>query len=148
MASTPSHVRTELIEVAEADCKLLVICMDHLTSSAVNIIDEEMGLALAKAVMEAEWYVENELINGVVLCSGKHQSFLAGADILFEQKITSKARLEQLMIKLHANIYTHPLIAGPFLLCTPLVVLSASWSPWMYQLLLLSTEQHWVEGWN
>ena len=144
MASTPSHVRTELIEVAEADCKLLVICMDHLTSSAVNIIDEEMGLALAKAVMEAEWYVENKLINGVVLCSGKHQSFLAGADILFEQKITSKARLEQLMIKLHAI----PLIAEPFLLCTPLAVLSASWSPWMYQLLLLSMEQHWVEGWN
>jgi len=87
-----SHVHTELLEVPEAGCKLMVICMDHLTSLAVNIIDEEMGLALARAAMEAEWYVENELINGVVLCSGKHQSFLAGADLLFEQKLTNKVK--------------------------------------------------------
>lgn len=87
-----THVHTELVEVPEAGSRLMVICMDHLTSLAVNIIDEEMGLALAKAVMEAEWYVKNELINGVVLCSGKYKSFLAGADILFEQRITSKAR--------------------------------------------------------
>ena len=100
MASTPSHVYTELMEVAEADSRLMVICIDHLTSSAVNIIDEEMGLALAKAVMEAEWYIENELINAVVLCSGKHQSFLAGADILFEQRITSKARLVKMIAAL------------------------------------------------
>ena len=87
-----SHVHTELIEVPEAGSKLMVICINHLTSVAVNIIDEEMGFALARAVMEAEWYVENELINGVVLCSGKHQSFLAGADLLYEQKMTSKVR--------------------------------------------------------
>lgn len=94
MATTriTSHVHTELVEVAEAGSRLMVICMDHLASLAVNIVDEEMGLALARAVLEAEWYAVNELINGVVLCSGKYQSFLAGADILFEQKITSKAR--------------------------------------------------------
>lgn len=88
----PRHVHTELLEVAEADSRLMVICMDHVSSSGVNIIDEEMGLSLARAVTEAEWYVENQLINGVVLCSGKHRSFLAGADILFEQRITSKVR--------------------------------------------------------
>ena len=87
-----THVHTELVEVREASSRLMIICMNHLTSSAVNIIDEEMGLALARAVMKAEWYVENELINGVVLCSGKHQSFLAGADLLYEQKITTKVR--------------------------------------------------------
>ena len=87
-----THVHTELVEVPEAGSRLMVICMDHVTSLAVNIIDVEMGLALARAVLEAEWYIENDLINGLVLCSGKHQSFLAGADILFEQKMTSKVR--------------------------------------------------------
>ena len=87
-----SHVHIELVEVPEAGSRLMVICMDHVTSLAVNIIDEDMGLALARAVLEAEWYIENDLINGLVLCSGKHQSFLAGADILYEQKMTSKVR--------------------------------------------------------
>ena len=92
MAKDMGHVHTELVEVLEAGSRLMVICMDHVTSLAVNIIDEGMGLALARAVLEAEWYTENDVINGVVLCSGKHQSFLAGADILFEQKMTSKVR--------------------------------------------------------
>ena len=87
-----AHVRTELVELPEADSRLMVICMDHVTSLAVNIIDEEMGLALARALLEAEWYIENKLINGLVLCSGKHRSFLAGADILFELKMINKRR--------------------------------------------------------
>lgn len=95
-----SHVRTELVEVPEAGSRLMVICMDHVTSLAVNIIDEDMGLALARAVLEAEWYIENDLINGLVLCSGKHQSFLAGADILFEQKMTNKIRWVECLINL------------------------------------------------
>ena len=87
-----AHVRTDLVEIPEANSKLMVICMDHVTSMVVNIIDEEMGLSLARALLEAEWYIENKLINGLVLCSGKHRNFLAGADILFELKMMNKQR--------------------------------------------------------
>jgi len=91
MSSLPlAHVVTEVVDLPNVGCRLMVICMDHQTSSAVNIIDEGMGLSLARAVLTAEWYVRNEIINAVVLCSGKQQTFLAGADILYELKLTSK----------------------------------------------------------
>ena len=85
-----SHVSTELVDLPGMGCRLMIICMDHQSSSAVNIIEEGMGLSLAKAVLIAEWYVKNELISAVVLCSGKQHSFLAGADIHYELKLTSK----------------------------------------------------------
>jgi len=84
-----SHVSTELVDLPGMGCRLMIICLDH-QSSAVNIIEEGMGLSLARAVLTAEWYVQNELINAVVLCSGKQHSFLAGADIHYELKLTSK----------------------------------------------------------
>ena len=55
----------------------MVICMDHVTSMAVNIIDEEMGLSLARALLEAEWYIESKLINGLVM-QRKAPEFLSG----------------------------------------------------------------------
>jgi len=85
-----SHVSTELVDLPGVGCRLMIICMDHQTSLGVNIIEEGMGLSLARTVLMAEWYVQNELINAVVLCSGKQHSFLAGADILYELKLTSK----------------------------------------------------------
>ena len=85
MESGSSPIHCEVIQALEATgtINIFVICLDK-PDSEHNIIDRELGLALARAVYLAREKADKGELDVLVLCSAKKRSFLAGADIEHE----------------------------------------------------------------
>lgn len=78
-------IHCEVIQAIEDTwtANIFVICLDK-PGSEHNIIDYELGLQFARVLFAVREKVREGEVDLVVLCSAKHQSFMAGADIQFE----------------------------------------------------------------
>ena len=80
-------IHCEIIQVVErwGTVNVFVICLDREEGDH-NIIDRKFGLQLAKAGLQALEKARKGEVDVVAVCSAKEDSFMAGADILYELK--------------------------------------------------------------
>ena len=79
-SSPPVHCETILLPVSGGCVRLMVICLDK-PDSAQNIVNHSFALGFGRAVVHANKLANDSAIDLVVICSGKLNSFVAGADI-------------------------------------------------------------------
>ena len=78
--ATPICCEELSISVSDGFVRVLVICI-NTPNSTHNIVDRTFGLEFSKAVVFATEQANKNAIDLVVVCSGKSNGFIAGADI-------------------------------------------------------------------
>ena len=77
------------IELADGETKALAVVL-NTPGKRVNVFDEPTVRALAHAVATVSGNISS-LVTAVIFCSAKHGSFCHGADVAFQQTISSEA---------------------------------------------------------
>lgn len=88
MASVPL-IHCEILQAVEDawTINIFVICLDR-PDMELNILDLEFGHQLGRALYLARERVAAGEVDMLVVCSAKPNSFMAGADILTQLKLT------------------------------------------------------------
>ena len=79
-ARSVAHCEILALPVAQGVVRAMVICLNTPDSSQ-NIIDRSFCFEFGKAVMLAVELARGDAIDLLVVCSGKSNGFIAGADI-------------------------------------------------------------------
>ena len=83
--ASPVHCEILSLPISKGTVRVFVICLNTPDSSQ-NVIDHTFALEFGKAVLQLKELTANNEIDMVVICSGKENTFIAGADIKVELK--------------------------------------------------------------
>ena len=83
--ASPVHCEILSLPISKGTVRVFVICVNTPDSSQ-NVIDRNFALGFGKAVLQLKELAANNEIDMVVICSGKENTFIAGADIKVELK--------------------------------------------------------------
>lgn len=83
--ASPVHCEILSLPISKGTVRVFVICLNTPDSSQ-NVINRNFALEFGKAVLQLKKLTANNEIDMVVICSGKENTFIAGADIKVELK--------------------------------------------------------------